>query len=263
MLNHNNMPGAGSVADTLEFMKKMWSGTGTPAMGMPSLSVDEINQKIADLKAVASWLEMNMNMLRATIQTMEVQSATLSTLQAMGAILTPNAGAAGAAGASASTPPFGFPAWPPQAAKTPEAASGAASKKAEPEPEVDEDENFPMPPDTAAASHEAGGEHSAGAADDANAAPTPDFQTAMGNPNAWWNLLQGQFTQAVGNALAEHNASQPEAKPKAVAKPKAKATAKSAAKATPKTVAKPVARAKSTAVQSGNPKPASRKPRPS
>ena len=48
--------------------------------------------------------------------------------------------------------------------------------------------------------------------------PIPDFQAAMGNPNAWWNLLQDQFKQAVGNALADHHASQPEVKPKAPAK---------------------------------------------
>lgn len=257
MLNHNNMPGAGSVAETLEFMKKMWGGMGAPAMGIPSLSVDEINKKIADLKTVASWLELNMNMLRATIQTMEVQSATLSTLQAMGAILTPQPGAPEAA-----TPSFGFPAWPPQAPKTPAASTGNAQK--EPEPDIEEeDEDFPMPPETPAAAPEAanssGADESGSAA--AGAPPAPDFQAAMGNPNAWWNLLQDQFKQAVGNALADHNASQPEVKPKAQTKTKAKTG--SAASAKPKAAAKPKARAKSSVVQSGDPKPASRKPRSS
>jgi hypothetical protein len=87
MLNQDKMPGAGSVADTIEFMKKMWSSMGAPAMAAPSLSVEDINKKISDLKTVASWLELNLNMLKATIQTLEVQSATLSTLQAMSAIM--------------------------------------------------------------------------------------------------------------------------------------------------------------------------------
>ena len=98
MLNHEQMPGAGSVADTIDFMKKMWSSMGAPAMATPSLSVEDINKKISDLKTVASWLELNLNMLKATIQTLEVQSATLSTLQAMSEIMasrgTPQAEAA-------------------------------------------------------------------------------------------------------------------------------------------------------------------------
>lgn len=254
MLNHNNMPGAGSVAETLEFMKKMWGGMGAPAMGIPSLSVEEINKKIADLKTVASWLELNMNMLRATIQTMEVQSATLSTLQAMGAILTPPSGTAEPAAA----PSFGFPAWPPQAAKNSAAPAGTAQK--EPEPEIDEeDDDFPMPPETPAAQPEAGTHAGTAGSSATELPPIPDFQAAMGNPNAWWNLLQDQFKQAVGNALADHHASQPEVKPKAPAK----ARSSTGVKAKTKAAASPKARAKSTAVQSGDPKPASRKPRPS
>jgi hypothetical protein len=31
--------------------------------------------------------------------------------------------------------------------------------------------------------------------------PAPDFQSAIANPNAWWNVLQEQFKHAVGNAL--------------------------------------------------------------
>jgi len=45
MLNQNNMPGAGSVAETLEFMKKCGAAWARPAMGIPSLSVDEINKE--------------------------------------------------------------------------------------------------------------------------------------------------------------------------------------------------------------------------
>src|SRR4051794_15708193 len=84
-----NLPGLSAMTDTLEFMKNMWGGmgassTGIPGMMMPTLSVEEINKQIKDLKAVESWLSVNMNMLRGTIQALEVQSATISTLQAMG-----------------------------------------------------------------------------------------------------------------------------------------------------------------------------------
>lgn len=77
------MPGAGAMNDTLEFVRNFWGAMKIPGMGMPSMSPDDINKQIADLKAVESWLQMNMNMLRSTIQTLEVQSATLSALQSM------------------------------------------------------------------------------------------------------------------------------------------------------------------------------------
>ena len=87
--NMPHLPGFDAMADTLEFVKKMWGGahasTGIPGMVMPTLSLDEVNKQIADLKAVESWLSVNMNMLRGTIQALEVQAATISTLQAMGA----------------------------------------------------------------------------------------------------------------------------------------------------------------------------------
>lgn len=87
--NMPNLPGFDAMADTMEFVKNMWGGMKPPAsaipgMVMPTLSVEEINKQIADLKAVEVWLTANMNMLRGTIQALEVQSATLSTLHSMG-----------------------------------------------------------------------------------------------------------------------------------------------------------------------------------
>lgn len=87
--NMPNLPGFDAMADTFEFVKNMWGGmqtpTGIPGMAMPTLSLEEINKQIADLKAVESWLNVNMTMLRGTIQALEVQSATIATLNAMGA----------------------------------------------------------------------------------------------------------------------------------------------------------------------------------
>lgn len=81
--NMGGMPGAGAMNDTLEFVRNFWGAMKIPGMAMPSMSPDDINKQIADLKAVESWLQMNMNMLRSTIQTLEVQSATLNALQSM------------------------------------------------------------------------------------------------------------------------------------------------------------------------------------
>ena len=79
-----SLPGAGAMNDTLEFVRNMWGAMKVPGMSMHSMSPDDINKQITDLKAVESWLQMNMNMLRTTIQTLEVQSATLSAIQTMG-----------------------------------------------------------------------------------------------------------------------------------------------------------------------------------
>jgi predicted XRE-type DNA-binding protein len=49
----------------------------------PTMSVEEIEKKIADLKSVQSWLETNTAMLKATVQALEVQRMTISTLKSM------------------------------------------------------------------------------------------------------------------------------------------------------------------------------------
>jgi hypothetical protein len=213
------IPGIGAMTDTLEFVKNLWGGMKIPGMAMPSLSVDDINKQIADLKAVEAWLNVNMNMLRSTIQALEVQSATLAALQSMSASMAsmvqpaeqpkPNGQAQQAAG----TPPT--PAAPP-----------APSFNFSP-PTADK----PLPP--------GGGEGSASA----STPPQPETigmnsAATFANPAAWWNLLQDQFRQAVTSAVA------PEAKagekgasaaaeapsPKPRAKPKTETAAKTAAK---------------------------------
>lgn len=196
MFKPDQMPGTGSMADSFEFIKKMWGGSSMPGATVPNLSVEELNKKITDLKAVESWLELNMNMLRGTIQTLEVQSATIATLQSMGSMF-----GAHAAAASPVTPPtasgFGFPAWPPAP------AAGASAKPSAAAPPVPEPAPAAAPEPVADA--------------EASAAP-------LANPNAWWNLLQDQFKQAVGNAL------QPQAEAPVAAKAKKPAAPRAAPK---------------------------------
>ncbi|MGZ8288364.1 MAG: PhaM family polyhydroxyalkanoate granule multifunctional regulatory protein [Telluria sp.] len=76
----SNMPGA----DTLEFVKNLWGGMGIPGMTAPTVSVDDLDKKIADLKAVEAWLALNSSMVRGTIQALEVQRGTLAALKSMG-----------------------------------------------------------------------------------------------------------------------------------------------------------------------------------
>lgn len=75
-----------SAADSLDFLKSMWNSMGfaLPGMVAPTVDVDEIGKRIADLKAVESWLKTNLNMLQMTIQGLEMQRVALMTVQAMG-----------------------------------------------------------------------------------------------------------------------------------------------------------------------------------
>ena len=175
------LPGFGAITETMELVRNMWGGmsapgVGIPGMVMPTLSVEEINKQISDLKAVESWLTLNMNMLRGTIQALEVQSATISTLRSMGETL--SAAVKPAAPAPAPSAGFSFPfgaAAPADVKPAPAAAPFAAAPA-------------PAPPAAPAAAPEP-----APAATD-NAAP-------LANPAVWWNMLQDQFKQAVSTAL--------------------------------------------------------------
>jgi len=199
-----NLPGFDAMADTLEFVKNMWGGmqapTGIPGMVMPTLSVEEINKQIADLKAVESWLNVNMNMLRGTIQTLEVQSATLSTLHAMGQT-------------------FG--------AGMPQGANAAPNKAA-----------------AAAASNSSA---AASAQKPASAADPLLATAAAGTPEAWWNMLQTQFNQAVSSVMAEEKPAAPKKE-----KPAARA-ARAPSAAAKKTAAKSGAKPRKKSAPAGKP----------
>ncbi|HPU80168.1 PhaM family polyhydroxyalkanoate granule multifunctional regulatory protein [Accumulibacter sp.] len=84
MSNHD------SLTDPLSFAKKMWGGMGfsLPGMVTPTLDVEEIEKKVKDLKAVESWLKMNLSMLQMTIQGLEMQCVTLNAVRAMGQMAT-------------------------------------------------------------------------------------------------------------------------------------------------------------------------------
>lgn len=267
MLNHDQMPGAGSVADTLDFMKKMWSSMGAPAMATPSLSVEDINKKIADLKTVASWLELNLNMLKATIQTLEVQSATLSTLQAMSEIMASRGAPEAPSQADeedrpAPAFPFGFPMWPGAGGKPEEAG------EEEEEPHADAADAPDVAEEQASSPHAESGPEPV-AEEESAAPPPPDLQSAIANPNAWWNVLQEQFKHAVGNALAGSLPEQepllkPAKPPKAAKAPKpARAPKRSENKTVaPKPKAGPKAKPAGASKPAKGARPAAAKPAP-
>jgi hypothetical protein len=210
------MPG---MTDTLDFVKNLWGsmqipGTGIPGMpGMPGMagiaappmSSEDLDKRIADLKAVESWLNLNLTMLRGTIQALEVQRGTLLTLKTMGASMAEAMRQSGVSAEKMAANPFasffGVQGQGNGAAAKP-AAGAPAAKPAAPAPSAP----APAAPGAPAAAATGGGTAQPGAA-----APlpsgTPDLQAnpaAMAMPAAvaWWNMLQEQFTQAVASAMA-------------------------------------------------------------
>jgi hypothetical protein len=143
------------------------AGTGAvPGMASwvaPTLSVEEIDKRIQELKSVLFWLEQNTTALKATIQAMEVQKMTLSTLQSM------NVSMADLAKVFTAKPPV-----------QPSAEPAAAAPKHEPEPEPTAEAAPDEPAD----------------APQASAKPAVD-------PMQWWGALTQQFQDIAAAAVKD------------------------------------------------------------
>lgn len=70
--------------DWLEFMQKMWNPMSfpMPGMAMPTVNVAEIERKVAELKAVETWLTVQVGFVQMTVKTLEMQKAALESLRA-------------------------------------------------------------------------------------------------------------------------------------------------------------------------------------
>ena len=108
--------------DPMEFLNTLWGGAAMPLPGLiaPTLDAHEIDKRIADLKAVEGWLKTNLSLLQLTIQGLEMQRATLSSLATLQDIAT-------GAGAAASATPDPATSMPWQQWFNPLAFAAAAS----------------------------------------------------------------------------------------------------------------------------------------
>ena len=170
--------GFGKFIPGFEFLQGMTqaaagagNGAEAPLAGMaqwvaPTVSVEDIDKRIQELRAVQYWIEQNGRALTATIQALEVQKMTLAALQSM----------QGNINEWAKSAPF----------KMPEAQTGAASSPAPSAPPP-----APATPPLAAA-----------AADAAGASPAPAAAAAV-DPLQWWGALTQQFQQIATQALQE------------------------------------------------------------
>jgi hypothetical protein len=89
--------GAVGQAGQFPFTTDASKAAGGFGSAFPGLDVDELEKRIKDLKSVENWLNLNLNILKSTIQGLEVQHATMMALKSFG-------DAVSAAGASAAAP---------------------------------------------------------------------------------------------------------------------------------------------------------------
>ena len=186
----NDYPGANAMGDTLAFVKQLWGSMKIPGMSIPSLSPEDIDKQIADLKAVESWLQVNMNMLRSSIQALEVQSATLNALRSVSESFAK--AAAGTTGAT--TPADDKPVF--------ESPFQSAFQSAFESP-------FQSSTQTQSPSASESSAAASGTADPAAmAAP-------FANAAVWWNAMQEQFSNAVSQAMQQSTPAEPKPSKKA------------------------------------------------
>ena len=131
--------GFGNFLPGFDFLQNLTQGASNSAPQMPNMSswiaptisVEEIEKRITELKSVQFWLEQNSRALSATIQALEVQKMTLSTLKGMNFSMADMANAF-----TIKTPEASAKPTPAAAAPTPAPAPAANTASAEATPGV-------------------------------------------------------------------------------------------------------------------------------
>jgi hypothetical protein len=189
----------------------------------PTLNVEELDKRIQELRAVHFWLEQNGKALAATIQALEVQKMTLSTLQGMNLSMSELAESMkikpDIMSAAFSAPSAAGPAQPraaadpaPSSFRSPDPAAHEATDQAEDGAAVKA---------KAKAAGKAAGKGSGQAGKAASPAGTPV------DPLQWWGALTEQFQQIAATALKD--VAQAGAAPASAKSPPSKAPSSKAA----------------------------------
>lgn len=183
--------GFGKFIPGFDFLQGLAQSAGAAAnlMGRvpqwvaPTVSVEEVDKRIAELKAVQFWLEQNSRALAATIQALEVQRMTLSTLKDMNVSMSELAKSFPFPGAAQADPAAtGNTGWP---------LGGATAKAAVAEPLAS-----PAPEPEAQAAAQEEQIH-------AKAQAELPSQAALSQAMQWWGALTQQFQQIAAKAMAE------------------------------------------------------------
>ena len=80
------MPDDKPPQDPFEMFRRLWGPLGVPlpGMAMPTLDPKEVEKRIAELRSVEAWLNMNLNMVKFSIQGLELQRAALQAMRNAG-----------------------------------------------------------------------------------------------------------------------------------------------------------------------------------
>ena len=151
------------------------AGAALPNMGQwiaPTLNPEELEKRIEELRTVQFWLEQNARMLGATIQALEVQRMTLSTLKTMNVQMDDLR----------------------ESLKIRLPTGAAKEAAAQPQAEAEADK----PPAKAATNAPAkGGRKGGAAAKKVSDGPSPV------DPMQWWGALTKQFTELAASAMKD------------------------------------------------------------
>ena len=161
--------GFGKLVPGFDFLQNLVKSAGAtlPGIGQwvaPTLDPAELEKRIGELRTVQYWLEQNVRMLATTIQALEVQRMTLSTLKSMNVQM-------GELGESLRIKPASAPAAATPAPSPPRKSTGAAAKPA-------------------------GADSGKSAGPDAKPAAAVD-------PMQWWGALTNQFAELATNAMKD------------------------------------------------------------
>lgn len=179
--------GFGKFVPGFDFLQNLTKGTsgGLPHMPSlsswvaPTLSVEELDKRVTELKAVQFWLEQNSRALAATIQALEVQKMTLATLKGMNFSMGDVANA------------FKL--------KTTDAVMDSVHKAGE----TLAGAAHAMGDAAARAAEKMAPESAAPAAPQAAAKDTAEAPASVVDPMQWWGALTQQFQQIASTALTE------------------------------------------------------------
>ena len=196
MSDTSNNLGFGKFVPGFDFLQSLAKGASSSIPQLPNLSnwvaptisVEELEKRVEELKAVQFWLEQNSRALAATIQALEVQKMTLATLKVMNFSMGDVANAFKLK--TADTVMSGVQ----KAADTVSGAAGAVAGAAarvtgRAAAEEAPDETDAEPASAAKAQPKAKGKAAA--------------ESAVVDPMQWWGALTSQFQQIAANAMKD------------------------------------------------------------
>ncbi len=200
MSDTSNNFGFGKFVPGFDFLQSLAKGASSSIPQLPNLSnwvaptisVEELEKRIEELKAVQFWLEQNSRALSATIQALEVQKMTLATLKGMNFSMGDVANAFKLK--TADTVMSGVQKAADTVTGAAEAVTSAAARVTGRAADADAqtaDEADAEPAPAASAKSKAKGKSAA----------TPE--PAVVDPMQWWGALTSQFQQIAANAMKD------------------------------------------------------------